>query len=178
MASFYLRMFQVTGQKQYLQHAYGTLRAMYRQFGHNFYAINIPVELSQKLLRENAMNAQADTLLADFMAMGDTFVKNGTNYPKSEVNYEQSIVAPSVISLLELYKVTDDKKYLDGAELQLPLLESFAGKQPSYYLNEISIRHWDGYWFGKRESWGRYFSALLVSLECHCLQLIFANYWK
>ena len=34
------------------------------------------------------------------------------------------------------------------------MLESFGGFQPSYHLNEIAIRHWDGYWFGKREFWG------------------------
>ena len=164
VASFYLRMFQLTGEALYLRHAYGTLRAMYRQFGHNFYAIDIPIELSLSLLRQNAMTAQADTLLADFRLMGDKFVKNGTGYPKSEVNYEQSIVAPAVISLMELYRVTDDKKYLASAELQFPLLEAFAGQQPSCHLNDISIRHWDGYWFGKRELWGdtfpHYWSAL------------------
>jgi len=31
----------------------------------------------------------------------------------------------------------------------MPLLEAFAGQQPDSRLNEISIRHWDDYWFGK-----------------------------
>ncbi|MDR1121068.1 MAG: hypothetical protein LBM08_09130 [Dysgonamonadaceae bacterium] len=171
VASFYLRMFQVTGEKQYLQHAYGTLRAMYRQFKHGFYAINIPIELSQKLLRENAMTSQADTLLADFKTMGDTFVQNGTNYPRHEVNYEQSIVAPSVIALLELYRVTGEKRYLESAEMQLPVLEAFSGQQPSYHLNGIAIRHWDGYWFGKRESWGDTFPHYWSTLDAIAFDL-------
>jgi hypothetical protein len=171
VASFYLRMFQVTAQEQYLQHAYGTLRAMYRQFRHGFYAIDISVELSLKLLRENAMAAQADTLLADFKAMGDTFVKNGTHYPRHEVNYEQSIVAPAVISLLQLYRVTGDKAYLASAEQQLPLLEAFAGKQPSCHMNEISIRHWDSYWFGKREMWGDNFPHYWSTLNAIAFNL-------
>ena len=33
-------------------------------------------------------------------------------------------------------------------------LEAFNGSQPSYYLNEVAIRHWDGHWFGKRELFG------------------------
>jgi hypothetical protein len=171
VASFYLRMFQVTGEKQYLQHAYGTLRAMYQQFKHGFYAINIPIELSRKLLRENSMTAQADTLLADFKIMGDTFVKNGTNYPRHEVNYEQSIVAPSVIALLELYRVTGEKRYLESAEMQLPVLEAFSGRQPSYHLNGIAIRHWDGYWFGKRESWGDTFPHYWSTLDAVAFHL-------
>lgn len=43
---------------------------------------------------------------------------------------------------------TGIQKYLDGAKQQMPALEAFNGNQPSYHLNEIAIRHWDGYWFG------------------------------
>ena len=50
--------------------------------------------------------------------------------------------------------LTGDEKYLKGAESQLPLLESFGGKQPSFHLYDIAIRHWDGYWFGKDRIWG------------------------
>ncbi len=56
--------------------------------------------------------------------------------------------------LLQLYMETGRQKYLDGAKIQMPVLEAFNGKQPSYHLNEIAVRHWDGYWFGKREMWG------------------------
>ena len=52
---------------------------------------------------------------------------------------------------------TGIQKYLDGAKQQMPSLEAFNGNQPSYHLNEIAIRHWDGYWFGKREMWGDIF---------------------
>jgi hypothetical protein len=154
-----------------LQYVYGTLRAMYRQFGYNFYAIDIPIELSQKLLHENSMTVQADTLLADFKTMGDTFVQNSTNYPSHEVNYEQSIVAPSIITLLQLYRVTGEKRYLESAELQLTLLEAFEGQQPSYHLNDIAIRHWDGYWFGKRESWGDTFPHYWSTLDAVAFHL-------
>ena len=50
--------------------------------------------------------------------------------------------------------LTGDEKYLKGDESQLPLLESFGGKQPSFHLYDIAIRHWDGYWFGKDRIWG------------------------
>ena len=55
---------------------------------------------------------------------------------------------------IEVYMLTGDEKYLKGAESQLPLLESFGGKQPSFHLYDIAIRHWDGYWFGKDRIWG------------------------
>lgn len=105
-------------------------------------------------MKENGFTAEADTLLNDFKSMADVFCENGPNYPTSEVNYEQSIVAPSIIHLLNVYMLTGDEKYLKGAESQLPLLESFSGKQPSFHLYDIAIRHWDGYWFGKDRIWG------------------------
>lgn len=175
IADFYFQMFKVTGSKQFLKDGYGTIRSMFRQFGHSFYAIDMPVQLSQKLLRANQMQTEADSLLEDFRKVGNVYLKNGTHYPHSEVNYEQSIVAPSIITLLQLYIVTGEIKYLKGAEIQMPLLEAFGGPQPSYHLNEIAIRHWDDYWFGKREMWGDVFphywstlSAVAYNLFAQC----------
>ncbi len=153
IANFYFEMFHVTADKQYLLDGYHTLKALYRNFGHGFYAIDMPTK-GYQLLKDNGYPAEAASLLDDFRQIGDAYLKNSYNYPVSEVNYEQSIVAPSVTHLLRLYLLTKEQKYLDGAKEQLPLLESFGGRQPSYHLHEISIRHWDGYWFGKREFWG------------------------
>ncbi len=81
-------------------------------------------------------------------------MKNGLNYPASEVNYEQSHCSSIIMFLLQLYMETGRQKYLDGAKFKCLYWKRFNGKQPSYHLNEIAIRHWDGYWFGKREMWG------------------------
>ena len=34
------------------------------------------------------------------------------------------------------------------------MLDLFNGMQPDYRLYEAAIRHWDGYWFGKRRNYG------------------------
>ena len=51
-----------------------------------------------------------------------------------------------------------------SARKQLDVLELFNGIEPSYHLREVAIRHWDGYWFGKRKLYGdtfpHYWSAL------------------
>lgn len=106
------------------------------------------------------------------------FLKNGLNYPASEVNYEQAIVAPSVMFLLQLYMETGRQKYLDGAKIQMPVLEAFNGKQPSYHLNEIAVRHWDGYWFGKREMWGDTFPHYWSTLSGAAFYLYSAMYGR
>lgn len=33
---------------------------------------------------------------------------------------------------------------------RIKVLELFNGMQPDYHLYEAAIRHWDGYWFGKK----------------------------
>lgn len=153
VADFWFTMFCATGDRQYLKDGYGTLRALVRYFNHDFYCIGVPT-YGYTLLKDNNFTAEADTLLNDFKLMADVFYENGPNYPTFEVNYEQSIVEPSIIHLLNVYMLTGNEKYLKGAESQLPLLESFGGKQPSFHLNDIAIRHWDGYWFGKDQIWG------------------------
>lgn len=146
------------------------MKMFFRRFGHNFYAIDLPV-MGYSLLRNNGFTEEAESLLSDFIKTADTYYANGWLYPKSEVNYEQTIVAPGVIVQLQLYQITNDEKYLRGAKEQLPMLESFAGLQPSYSLNEIAIRHWDGYWFGKDRLWGDVFPHYWSVLNAHAYSL-------
>ena len=174
VAEFYFQMYKVTGDKQYATDGYKTLCAMFRQFGHDFYAIGIPVSLGLNTLKKAGMEDEYQHLKSEFIKSGDIFLKNGTNYPKHEVNYEQSIVAPSLQFLLQLYQETGIQKYLDGVQQQMPVLEAFNGFQPSYHLHDISIRHWDGYWFGKREMFGdtmpHYWSTVTAAVFHHYAQ--------
>lgn len=154
IADFFFLMHEVTGERQYAIYGYHTMRAFFKRFKYDFYAIDIPVTRSLTCLNKAGLKAECDTLLNDYRLTGDKFVENGLNFPSHEVNYEQSIVAPAVQFLSELYLATHDNKYLSGAQLMMPALEAFTGQQPSFHLNGIAIRHWDGYWFGKRQLFG------------------------
>lgn len=154
VAELYFQMYKVTKDKQYAMDGYHTLRSMFRQFGYGFYAIGIPVQLGLRTLKEAGLEKESEKLLKDFIKTGDIFVENSLNYPAHEVNYEQSIVAPAIQFLAQLYLETGNRKYLDEVKHQMPVLESFNGFQPSFHLNEVAIRHWDGHWFGKREMFG------------------------
>jgi len=166
----YFEIYQALKDPQYLLDGYYSVKVFYDTFGHNFYAGGVPMLASLKTLREAGMYDQADTLLAHYRKVGDLYVKNGCNYPRHEVNYEQTIVAPSIMMLLQDYLETKEQKYLDAAKEQMPLLEAFSGRQPHYRLYDIPIRHWDGYWFGKREMWGDTFPhywSVLTALAYH-----------
>jgi len=163
-ASFYFEMYALTHEKKYVIDGYKTMRKFYREFNYEFYAINVPVERSIVLLRNAGFKMEADTLLNNFVKVGNEYIKNGIYYPAHEVNYEQSIVAPACMFFLEMYSLTNNEQYLTESKKHLQLLDAFAGLQPDFHLNQISIRHWDDYWFGKRSSWGdvmpHYWSAL------------------
>lgn len=154
VADYYFHLYDITKKKQYAIDGYETLKSWFRQFGYGFYAIGIPVELGLKCLKDAGLDKEYSTLLSDYRKTGDIFIANSLNYPAHEVNYEQSIVAPAVQFLAQMYIMTGDKKYLNEVEKQLPVLSAFNGIQPSHHLNDIAIRHWDGYWFGKREMFG------------------------
>jgi len=157
VADFYFRMALLTGEKQYALDGYATLQSLYRQFGYGFYCIDYPVATGLKALQQTGLTFERDMLLADFRTTADIFVKNGLNFPSFEVNYEQSIIAPAVQFLCEVYQATGEKRYLNGVRRMMPALEALGGQQPSYRMHEIAIRHWDGYWFGKRQTFGDVF---------------------
>lgn len=133
VAEFYFQMYKVTGDRQFVTDGYKTLKSMFRQFGHGFYAIGIPVRLGLQSLKVAGMEKEYKDLMKNFIRTGDIFVENGLNYPAHEVNYEQSIVAPAILFLAQLYLETGIQKYLDEVKRQMPVLEAFNGFQPSYH---------------------------------------------
>ena len=72
-------------------------------------------------MAEAGRTADRAELLAHLRSHADYMVKTGPNYPTSEVNYEQSIVAPAVQLLAEMYLATGEESYLEGAKRQMPL---------------------------------------------------------
>lgn len=162
---FFTKIFKVLKDEKYLNFAYKVLSGFYKRGGSKFYAIQIPFVELTCLLKENNMHDKAENLLNWFKEHGDNIIKNGLLYPSHEVNYEQSIVAPSVQTLLEIYEITKDEKYLKEAKNQLSVLELFNSFSPDYHLYEVSIRHWDGYWFGKRMQYGDTFPHYWSSLN-------------
>lgn len=173
-ALFYTELYMLYKDKKYLMVSYRIIRHFYEDGGTYFYAIELPVIPMAAAFREAGMEKELEEVTGYFRGHADLMLKTGTDYPKSEVNYEQSIVAPATQILEETYILTGDKKYLAGIELQKSILELFNGNQPDYHLNEVAIRHWDGYWFGKRRLYGdtfvHYWSALTG--------IVFENYMK
>lgn len=164
----YVELYKLYRNKEMLLYACRALTSYYLQGGINFYAIEMPVYDIISCLEKENMSEEKEKLMQYFKEHCEVLVNNGLEYPTSEVNYEQSIVAPAAFILIQMYRITREQKYLDGAKEQMKVLELFNGLQPDYHLYEVAIRHWDGYWFGKRRMFGdtfpHYWSALTANV--------------
>lgn len=167
LSLFQIELYKLYADKKYLIYAYRAMKSFYEQGGIHFYAIEIPLREMVNLLEKENMKNEKEIIMRYFEQHCKTITDNGLNYPAHEVNYEQSIVAPAANLLLQMYDVTNEKKYLDAAKTQMSVLELFNGLQPDYHMYEVAIRHWDGYWFGKRKMYGdtypHYWSSLTAN---------------
>jgi hypothetical protein len=154
VAQLHLEYAKLTGAEASWLALVRTIESFYALGGEKFYAIGIPVYDGLTALKAAGRMADHAKLLALFEKHGRRIEEFGRHYPESEVNYEQSIVGPAAVFLLELYRATGKAHWLEAARPHLALLELFNGRQPDHHLHDVAIRHWDGYWFGKRLLWG------------------------
>ena len=154
MSVLVLEMYNLTGDKGYLEKMFRLLEVYYSIGGEKFYPNGLSVYESVTALQKAGMTDKADKLIEMYRKHAAVLVKNSTCYPPHEVKYEQTIVAPAVTILCQLYMLTEDKVLLTEAEKHVKILERFNGQQPSHFLHDQAIRHWDGYWFGKGRMYG------------------------
>ena len=152
--TFFLECWKLWGEKEDLKTAVRITEKFYEQDGFRFYPIEMPIVMLCQELKKAGEQEDLKTVKDLFRCHADQLIEIGTAYPASEVNYEQSIVQPAAEVILQVYEVTGEEKYLRGAEQQIAVLELFDRQQPDYHLHETAIRHWDGYWFGKRRVFG------------------------
>ncbi len=151
---FCCELYNLTSDKEYLEVMFRVMKNYYENGGDRFYPNGISIAEPIELLRKSGMNDIAEELLNYAKQHTDNMIAYGTFYPKHEVDYEQTIVTPAVTFMLQLYKLTGDKKYLENAELHNENLVRFDSLAPDYHLYETPIRHWDDYWFGKERTFG------------------------
>lgn len=170
-ATFFVELYELYDQKEYLIYACRILKEFYRRGGETHYAIEMPVLSLNRGLVSAGMVQEQREMKALFARHADRIAEIGVDYPPFEVNYEQSIVAPAANILLQVHLLTGDQKYLDAGRQQLEILELFNGRQPDYHLYETAVRHWDGYWFGKRRLYGDTFPHYWSGLTGSCYAL-------
>ena len=168
-ANMYLLSYEVFKNKTYLDKAVAILNQFYTKGGNKLYAIGLPLVKLYNIatkLKDTELIAQVKSWAR---LHADTIIEFGENIPKHEVKYEQSIVAPAVMIMLSGYEILGDIKYNENAEIYMKYLMAFNGNQPDFHTNDISIRHWDGFWFGKKRLYGDTFPHYWSTLTAECM---------
>lgn len=168
MTIFFMEVYKWKKDVKYILDAYKSLVRYYEKDGKKFYAIGIPATELIYCLKKEMLYDEAEKMRTLFLEHAECVKETGLHFPKSEVNYEQSIVAPAVSILLQAYELTENKEFLCSADEMLTVLKLFNGRQPDYHLFENAIRHWDGYWFGKRRCFGDTFPHYWSVLTGDC----------
>ena len=164
VAAFFTELYRWKRDPIWIIRAADVMESYYREGGERFYAIGIPMKDIVDLLLEAGLTERAEEMRTLFVNHARNIAAIGLAYPTHEVDYEQSIVAPAVNILLMGYQLSGDSDLLAAGKEQLKLLTLFNGFQPDYHMNEVAIRHWDGYWFGKRRMLGDTFPHYWSSL--------------
>ena len=165
VAEFFTELYWLTDDKQYLEDMFKAECWFYENGGGRFYPNATFINNFVEALNHANMKDKAESLISLYIAHAENMISIGTSYPKHEVNFEQTIVAPAVTHLQNLTMITGDERFLEESESHLEILNRFNGHQPDYRLYETSIRHWDGFWFGKRRLYGDTFPHYWSSLN-------------
>lgn len=149
VAMLFAEMYYLTKEKVYLNDILRLFELYYEIGGKKFYPNAVSILRIADAFKSAEMKKEHKRLIELFKDHVLNIVANGTSYPKHEVNYEQTIVAPAATLVSEFAALSGDEKYIDEAKKHIEILERFNGSQPSFHLKEIPIRYWDDYWFGK-----------------------------
>ena len=153
---FYLEMHALTGERRYLEDAFGTLKRLFS--GCVFVPdclVEFPVGRLIAALRAAGMASEAETavsLVRGYLEPAATF--DVAKVVTHEVGIAPEMVSGSFGQLLDFYAATGETRYLAAAEKWRPVLEAVCGRQPSWHTKDIGMHHWDGHWFGRLRHWG------------------------
>ena len=172
-ATLLLTLYELDGRPADLLAAVQIVRRYYADGGARFYPIELPIVALDQALGEAGLHDLRAELQGHYREHAAAIVATGLAYPAHEVNYEQSIVAPAVDVLLQTALVTESDDLLQAAAPHIAALEQFQGMQPDHHLNQVAIRHWDDYWFGKDGQLGDTLPHHWSGLSGNCLALLY-----
>ncbi len=153
-ASYFRELYRLDGNVRWLRCMMGALRDLYAHGGTRFYPLALEATDAVRALETAGLTAERDELMGLLRANGAFILQNGTHYPALEVNYEDNIVVPAGMLLVQLYELTGELRYLSAAQEHLRLHDIFVGFQPDARMHGAAIHHWDDHYFGKHGLFG------------------------
>lgn len=151
MITLLTELYNLTGDNEYLDAAYKAIRFYYTQGGAKFYPNGLSMKLTVDAFRKAGNDERTEYVISAFKQHVQNMIDIGLNYPPMECTYEQTIVTSPSTYICEMGLITGDKAYKEYIRDHLKVLKRFDGMQPDYRTNQMAIRYWDDFWFGKAE---------------------------
>lgn len=173
---YFCELYLYNREQRWIDLAFKMILSYYQNGGTKFYPNGIRFYEMWQAFRLSGQTEKCDAVWQQFTEHVENILKNQTNYPPHEVNYEQSIATAAALLTLDHAILTGDRSHMDEIRAHLALLYKFNGCQPDYRLNAVPIRYWDNYWFGKRHT-GVYGDTLPHPALAHSAH-VFMTYGK
>ena len=109
-------MYNLTGNKEYLDYCFKSIVFYYNGGGYKFYHNAFSMLFIYNAFENAGMTEECKKIYEYFKKHTDNIVKNGLSYPKHEVNYEQTIVSPVVSILSDITMISGEKFYAIEAQ--------------------------------------------------------------
>lgn len=174
VGTLFMEMYKLTSDEWYLDNILKLYVTYYEAGGSTFYPNAVSIRETANVFKHAGRMADYERIVSLFKVHVDNIARNKTSYPPHEVNYEQTIVTPATTLISEFAELSGDKKYAEEAKCHVLVLERFSGHQPSFHLNQIPIRYWDDFWFGKLMTYGDTFPHYWSCLSARS----FNDYYK
>lgn len=170
VALYFTELYELDKKEEYAEWVTKIVCRYYENGGTTFYPNGIRFIDFVQAVQKSGRIQDVEKMRAWFDVHIENLMNNGIQYPPHEVNFEQTIVTPAMMLMMDQYRLTSEEKYLKEAEKHLSLLRKFDGAQPDFHRNKIPIRYWDDFWFGKEQSrvYGDTFPHYWSSLSGMC----------
>lgn len=154
----YLLAYEYFGEKKYFDKAVKILLKFYEKGGVNAY-VELPIlkiiQFADKLGEKDV----AKQLKEKYLQQIENVLKHGIHFPTEYARFSDSVVASATDIMLDAYDLTGEDKYLIEAKKLFKILLSFSGKQPSVFMFDSPIRHWDSHKYGQSRLYGDNFPS-------------------
>lgn len=153
LVQFWRELYYLKGDRRYLDYIEKSILDYYRLGGDRFYPNGC--DFSSELVMLEKAGRKVPELREAVRRHVANVTRNGIRYPEHEVRFEQTIATPAVSLLAQYCRLVErSPDVLEALRANYDILSRFQGCQPDHRLHETAIRHWDGYWFGKRHLYG------------------------
>lgn len=155
MADYYLEWYKLTGEQQCILYAARIMMTYYDK-ANGILQVSPCMRMTDicKCLEHEKLLDLRQELIQRICSHADYIIKEGDSCYSEEVSCTQGMFIGKVDLLCQAYLLSGNKEYLSCVPNYLEKSDNFSARQPDYHTNDIAVRYWDLFWFGKIRIYG------------------------